>query len=319
MNSPRIGISLGDPAGIGPEIIVRLIQEKAFPPASIIIFGQKKIMNYYAERFGISSEALERKIEEAGICFEEIGSPLAKIREGEPTAEAGRLSFEFFREAVSRAGSGELDVLVTAPVSKIAWAMAGLKYRGHTEYLEHLYPGCMMSFWSERLRVVLFTHHLPLGEAVKRVKKDAVKNFLLNLANNLKKRPFGIREVLVCGLNPHAGENGTLGDEEENEIIPAINEVRQSSLEISGPYPPDTVFLRALDRPEKMVLSFYHDQGLIPFKLVAFSSGVNLTLGLPFLRTSPDHGTAYDLAGRGKADTRSLKEAIWLAWRLVSS
>lgn len=319
MNPPRLGITLGDPSGIGPELIIRLILENGLPPGQIIIFGQKKILDFWAGRLGANRAILEEKIKERKIVLEEAGTPLDEIMPGEPTAEGGRVSFEFFKEAVAKAGAGQLEALVTAPVSKTAWAMAGVNFRGHTEYLEQFYPGCMMSFWSARLKVVLFTHHLPLAEAIKKVRKEELKNFLLALGKNLQRWPFGVKEILVCGLNPHAGEAGVLGVEEEAELKPAIEQISGSWLKISGPYPADTVFLRALDQPEKMVLGLYHDQGLIPFKLVSFSSGVNLTLGLPFLRTSPDHGTAYDLAGQGKADLGSMKEALWLAWKLVAS
>ncbi|MBC7364327.1 MAG: 4-hydroxythreonine-4-phosphate dehydrogenase PdxA [Candidatus Aminicenantes bacterium] len=319
MNSPRIGLTLGDPGGIGPEIVLRLLQKDELPPGQIIIFGKKEILKLWALRLGMNNGLLEDKIKEGRLMLEEIGAPLKELTIGKPTVEGGKLSFEFFRQAVKLAGTGQLEALVTGPVSKISWAMAGLPYRGHTEYLEHLYPGCMMSFWSERLRLVLFTHHLPLREALKKIKKAEIKNFLLNLERNLKSWPFGIKEILVCGLNPHAGEDGTIGNEEEMEIKPAIKEMSESAFKISGPFPADTIFLQALDHPERLVLSLYHDQGLVAFKLVSFMSGVNLTLGLPFIRTSPDHGTAYDLAGRGEASTGSMKEALWLAQKLVSS
>jgi len=319
MNPPLLGITLGDPASIGPEIIIRLLQKDEFPPGQVIIFGQKRILTFWARRLGLNDVFLEERVKAGKITIEEIGPALEEIQVGKPTAEGGRVSFEFFREAVTKAGAGGLDALITAPVSKISWAMAGINYRGHTEYFEHLYPNCMMSFWSERLRVVLFTHHLPLEEALKKVRKDNVKNFILALERNLKQWPLGIKEILVCGLNPHAGEDGTIGTAEETDLKPAINELSTGRLKISGPFPADTVFLRALDHPERLVLSLYHDQGLIPFKLVSFSEGVNLTLGLPFIRTSPDHGTAYNLAGQGKADLRSMKRALWLAWQLVTS
>jgi 4-hydroxythreonine-4-phosphate dehydrogenase len=317
MNSPRIGLTLGDPGGVGPEIILRLLQKEELPPGQIIIFGQRKILELWALKLGLDVGWLEERIRENKLVVEETGPPLKELTIGQPTEEGGRLSFAFFRQAVERAGAGELEALVTGPVSKISWARAGLRYRGHTEYFEHLYPGCMMSFWSERLKLVLFTHHLPLREALKKVKKDKIKSFLLSLEKNLSSWPFGVKEILVCGLNPHAGEDGTIGTEEETEIKPVIREMSGSRLKISGPFPADTVFLRALDHPERLVLSLYHDQGLVAFKLVSFTSGVNLTLGLPFLRTSPDHGTAYDLAGQGKAETGSMKEALWLAWKLV--
>jgi Pyridoxal phosphate biosynthesis protein len=172
-----------------------------------------------------------------------------------------------------------------------------------------------MSFWSERLRLALFTHHLPLKEAIDRLRKESLIKFLLNLDRSLKSWNLGIKEILICGLNPHAGEAGIMGMEEQKDVIRALIEGRNRKLNLIGPFPPDTIFLQAVDRPDRLVVCLYHDQGLIPFKLLSFQSGVNLTLGLPFIRTSPDHGTAFDLAGKGLASYSSLKAALWLAWK----
>jgi 4-hydroxythreonine-4-phosphate dehydrogenase len=209
--------------------------------------------------------------------------------------------------------------MVTAPVSKAGWHLAGVPWRGHTEYLEHFYPGAVMSFWSDRLRVALLSHHVPLREALTKVRKDALLGYFRVLHQSAGRVPAGPREFLVPGLNPHAGENGLLGGEEEREIRPAVDAARAEGIDVSGPYPPDTVFRMALGRPERMVAALYHDQGLIAFKLESFETGVNATLGLPFVRTSPDHGTAFDIAGKGLADPRSMMEAIRLAVRFTSS
>ncbi len=176
-----------------------------------------------------------------------------------------------------------------------------------------------MSFWSPRLRVALLTHHLPLAEALGRVRREALLDFFRSLHRSLAALEGGPVELLVPGLNPHAGEGGLLGREEETEIRPAVEAARAEGIGISGPYPPDTVFRRALDRPGTLVAALYHDQGLIPFKLEGFEAGVNATLGLPFARTSPDHGTAFDIAGTGSADPRSMIEAVRLAVRFSAS
>ena len=173
-----------------------------------------------------------------------------------------------------------------------------------------------MSFWSNELKVILYTHHLPLKEAIKRIQKDRLLAFFYNLDLSLAKTPLKSCHLLVSGLNPHAGEKGTLGTEEETEIIPAIEQAQKKGLSISGPYPPDVVFRKAFNEPGKIVIALYHDQGCIPFKLESFHTGVNVTLGLPFFRTSPDHGTAFDISGKGIADSRSMEASIKLACEL---
>lgn len=316
MNLPKIGLTLGDPGGIGPEIILRLLEHPVkLPPAEIVIFGQRQILETWAKKLGLEAGWLKKAQGEQKIFIQETGVPLKDLVLGFPSAENGQASFAFFQAAVDSARKGEIQALVTAPVSKTSWQLAGIKFRGHTEFLENFFPGAIMSFWSERLRLALFTHHLPLKEAINRIKKEALLNFLLTLDKNLHRWSFGIKELLLCGLNPHAGEAGSMGQEEQQEIIPAVVEARARGLNLNGPFPPDTVFLRAIDHPERLVVCLYHDQGLIPFKLLSFDSGVNLTLGLPFIRTSPDHGTAFDIAGKGMANSQSLKEALWLAWK----
>lgn len=220
---------------------------------------------------------------------------------------------------MSAARDDLLDAVVTAPVSKAAWRLAGIPWRGHTDYLERDYPGAVMSFWSERLRVALLSHHLPLSEALGKVRKSNLIDFFRTLHRSLEKAPGGPFDILVAGLNPHAGEDGALGSEEDEEIRPAVETASREGIPISGPYPPDTVFLRARARGNTVVAALYHDQGLIGFKLEAFTSGVNVTLGLPFVRTSPDHGTAFDIAGRGLADPRSMREALILALSFSAS
>jgi len=316
MSSLKIGLTLGDPGGIGPEIIVRLLEHPSeLPPVEIVIFGQKIILQNWTEKLGHQPAWLSDALNEHHINLREAGFPLDELVLGMPTAENGLASFYFFESAVEAARKGEIKAIVTCPVSKTSWQLAGIRYRGHTEYLESFFPDAIMSFWSERLRLALFTHHLPLKEAIDRLRKESLIKFLLNLDRSLKSWNLGIKEILICGLNPHAGEAGIMGMEEQKEIIPALIEGRNRKLNLIGPFPPDTIFLQAVDRPDRLVVCLYHDQGLIPFKLLSFQSGVNLTLGLPFIRTSPDHGTAFDLAGKGLASYSSLKEALWLAWK----
>jgi 4-hydroxythreonine-4-phosphate dehydrogenase len=321
MTLPAIGISLGDPGGIGPEVVLKaLATPSLLPEARFVVFGGRRVWD--AERAALGLR-LEAPIHEGdtvppapGLFFNDIGAMPGDFVRGRASGENGKSSFLAFEKAVEWAGKGVLDALVTAPISKTAWRLAGLPWRGHTEYLDSLYPGAIMTFWSERLRVALLSHHLPLREAIERVKKGTLLGFFRNLHQSLGRTKSGVRELLVAGLNPHAGEDGFLGTEEEDEIRPAVEEARQEGLAISGPFPPDTIFLKAIDCPEKMVIALYHDQGLIGFKLKAFETGVNATLGMPFIRTSPDHGTAYDIAGKGAADPRSLIAAIRMAVEL---
>ena len=238
---------------------------------------------------------------------------------GTPTALNGKASFAYVTQAVDFARQGRLQAVVTAPISKHSWQLAGIPWAGHTVYLEHYYPGAIMSFFSDRLNIALYTHHLPLREALQKIRSQPLQEFLMRLYGQV--RPFlGEKcQLLLSGLNPHAGESGMLGTEEIDEIIPALQAAQRQGVPISGPHPPDIICRMALDRPHTLGVSLYHDQGLIAFKLISFDSGVNVTLGLPFVRTSPDHGTAFDIAGRDLADAGSMIAAVQLAHRFLSS
>ncbi len=249
-----------------------------------------------------------------GIFIRDLPGPAGPVKKGASDPASGKASFSWFEEAVASARKGELEAVVTAPISKHAWNLAGLPWRGHTEYLEQFYPEAVMSFWSDRLTVALLSHHLPLREALDRVEPESLARFFRVIHRSVSgKSGGGETEILVAGLNPHAGEEGLLGSEERDIIGPAVAEARRAGIPIRGPFPPDVIFRKALGRPEKIVAAMYHDQGLIPFKLTAFETGVNVTLGLPFIRTSPDHGTAYDIAGKTPADPGSMAEALRLA------
>jgi 4-hydroxythreonine-4-phosphate dehydrogenase len=317
MTVPRIGVTPGDPGGIGPEIVVKaLSRPSVLPPAAYVLFADSRIVAAAETRLGLRLDAREWRPEgprEAGVFLAHVPGRAPVPAPGKVSAENGESSFRFFEAAVAEARGGRLEAVVTAPISKAAWNLAGFPWRGHTDYLAQFYPGAIMSFWSDRLKVALFSHHLPLREAVGAVRKDALVDFLRSLHRSLGKIPGGPFVLLVAGLNPHAGEAGRLGHEEEEEIGPAVDAARAEGVPASGPFPPDTVFLRALGKKKAVVVALTHDQGLIAFKLEAFATGVNATLGLPFVRTSPDHGTAFDIAGKGVADSRSMEEAIRLA------
>jgi 4-hydroxythreonine-4-phosphate dehydrogenase len=324
MTVPRIGVTLGDPGGVGPEIVLKSFAGQAPPfAAAFVIFGDTRIVAAEGRALGlrVAAEPWREGAAPAGpgLFLADVPTPGAERERRKADARNGAASFKYFEAALAAARRGALEAVVTAPVSKAAWNLAGIGWRGHTDYLESLYPGIIMSFWSERLLVALLSHHLPLIQALAKVRKNVLLNFLRALQRSAGRIEDGPREFLVPGLNPHGGEGGLLGDEDEREIRPAVEAARKEGINASGPYPPDTVFRMALGRPDKLVAALYHDQGLIPFKLEAFESGTNATLGLPFVRTSPDHGTAFDIAGKGIANPRSMMEATRLAGRFIAS
>jgi len=325
MNPPRIGISLGDPGGIGPEICLRALSRAGgLPQAQYILFGSRSIIENEAKTLGLSLSLHPWRTGGAtdgpGVYLHDLPGANDLIKKGSAEASNGRFSFGWFEEAVAAARRGEIEAVVTAPISKMSWNLAGIPWRGHTEYLEQFFPDAVMSFWSDRLTVALLSHHLPLREALARVTPEALARLFRVLNENATRRVArGSFEILVAGLNPHAGEGGLLGTEETGIIGPAIDRARREGLPVSGPFPPDIVFRKALGHPERIVAALYHDQGLIPFKLTAFETGVNVTLGLPFVRTSPDHGTAFDIAGKTPADPSSMIESILLAVSLIPS
>jgi 4-hydroxythreonine-4-phosphate dehydrogenase len=312
MSDCRIGITLGDAGGIGPEVVARALADPSFRPGDgCLVFGDEAAFRAEAARLGLTPDL-------RAVAFRDPGGPLPSGLRGAPDRQNGAASFRAFEAAVAAARAGEVRAIATAPVSKASWDLAGLPWRGHTDYLAGFFPGAIMTFWSEPLTVALLSHHLPLREALARVTKAEIARFLRALSAGLAAVGSGPREILVAGLNPHAGEGGRLGREEMEEIEPAVREAREAGLPVAGPFPPDVVFRSALGRPDRIVVALYHDQGLIPFKLEGFATGVNVTLGMPFVRTSPDHGTAFDISGEGRADPRSMIAALRLAGDLAS-
>jgi len=321
MSLPTIGITLGDPGGIGPEVILKAISQKGtLPEARIILFGSKLVLETEKRSLGLNPDIIPFDETDSAdlppLSLYDMPYPARVLDKGAPSAANGEASFRFFEEAVKKARDGLIHALVTGPISKHSWNLAGITSAGHTEYLGRIFPAAIMSFWSESLKVALFTHHIPLKKALAQIKKSNLLNFFLLLQQVFKKAKMHTHRFLVAGLNPHAGESGLLGTEEIQEIAPAIAEARKTGMSIHGPFPPDVLFRQVLGQPDTMAIALFHDQGLIAFKIVAFDDGVNVTLGLPFIRTSPDHGTAFDIAGKGTASPKSMIEAIRLAARL---
>ncbi len=287
MAKPRVAITAGDPAGIGPEIAAKAAADPRVRAAcEPIIYG---------------------------------AAAAGAFAPGRLSADAGRAAHEAIVRAVEDALRRDVDALATAPVNKEAFRLAGLPWAGHTDLLAHLTGAqdVAMMFHSEELRVVLATIHIPLRDVPRALTRESLTRTIALAARELPKFDKVAPRMAVCGLNPHAGEHGLFGDEEEAAIGPAIAACRAAGIDVSGPFPADTVFVRARRGEFDVVIACYHDQGLIPVKLVAFGHAVNVTLGLPIVRTSVDHGTAFDIAGQGVANPESMVSAVLLAARLA--
>jgi len=286
---PRIAITAGDPAGIGPEIARKAADDPRVRHAcEVVIYGPPE-----------------------GATF----AP------GVLSAEAGRAAYDAIVRAVADAQRGEVAAVATAPVNKEAFRLAGLPWSGHTDLLAHLTGAgpVAMLFYSDALRVVLATVHIALAEVPRALTRESLEATIALTAREMPRFGFAAPRIAVAGLNPHAGEHGLFGREEETVIVPAIAACQARGVDVSGPFPADTLFVRARRGEFDVVVACYHDQGLIPVKLVAFGEAVNVTIGLPIVRTSVDHGTAFDIAGLGVADESSLVAAVLLAARLAQA
>ena len=286
---PRVAITVGDPAGIGPEIARKAADDPRVRDAcEPVLYGPP-----------------------ADAAFDI----------GVVSSVAGRAAFDAIGAAVRDAQAGAVQAMATAPVNKLAFSKAGLPWKGHTDLLAHLTssPRVAMMFWSEPLKVVLATIHVPLADVPRLVTRDTLAGIFELTASEMPRFGIASPRIALAGLNPHAGEDRLLGAEEEEVLRPAVDAARARGLDVSGPFPGDTIFVRASRGEFDVVVACYHDQGLIPVKLLAFGQAVNVTLGLPIIRTSVDHGTAFDIAGKGVADPSSMITATLLAARLADS
>ncbi|UCH98762.1 MAG: 4-hydroxythreonine-4-phosphate dehydrogenase PdxA [Candidatus Aminicenantes bacterium] len=302
-----IAITSGDPQGIGPEIIEKSLTDYT-PRCGVVIFGQ--LDNYKDKSVQVISDI--NQVQDQGVYFYNIRTRFPA------NAEKSEPSYEFVKTAVDFALKKKVHALVTAPISKEKWLRAGVPFKGHTELLAKTagVKNYSMFFWSENLKVALYTIHIPLKDIFQYIRGDEILRYIRFIDRELFRLFRKKFTFLVSGLNPHAGEDGFLGTEEKDVIIPVVHTLK-SEIIIDGPYPPDTVFLKARDIRDSVVISWYHDQGLIAFKLLNLHSGVNMTLGLPYIRTAPDHGTAYDIVGKEIANPSSMKQAIRLAEYLL--
>lgn len=288
-DKPTIAITVGDPSGIGPEIALAASRDsRVLAVCHPVVYGPTDV------------DAL-------------AGYPCGVVN-----AASGRASYDLVVRATADAVAGRVDAIATAPVNKAAFAAAGLHWKGHTDLLAHLCgaPDAAMMFWSDELRVVLATVHIPLAEVPRALTIDVLRRTIELTASSLPRFGIAAPRIAIAGLNPHAGEDGLLGTEEDTVMRPAIAQARAAGINAHGPFPADTLFVRAVRGEFDVVIAAYHDQGLVPVKLIAFGRSVNVTLGLPIIRTSVDHGTAFDIAWKGVADVSSFVQAVKLATKL---
>ena len=328
MEKPIIGITIGDPAGIGPEIVVKALSKpELYKLCKPIAIGDLKLLQQVSKKLGIdlSFKPLDRPQDaegKAGIIdvVDLKNVDLKTLQIGRITQQAGKASIEYVETAVKYALTGEIQAIATAPINKESIRLAGSPHIGHTELIADLSRSAepLTMFWVRGVRIFFLTRHLSLRKAVEAVRKEKIVETVIIIDKLLKDLGFKKPRIAVAALNPHASDGGLVGDEEADELIPAVKELQGKGVEAVGPVPADSVFHQAFIGKYDAVLSLYHDQGHIAAKTVDFYGTVSATLGLPFIRTSVDHGTAFDIAGKGIADSRSMEEAVKAAVDLLS-
>ena len=322
MRKLRIGITMGDINGVGPELIIKTLKDKKISSKFIpIIYGSSKVISYYRNIIGTQDfhpafYDSKGHVKEGNVYIKNCWEEKSNIMVGEATEEGGKLAALAMKHAVEDAQHGLLDAIVTAPINKEAMKKSGFNFPGHTEYLAERFNAkeTVMMMVADGLRVALVTNHIPVSKIVESITREKIISKLVILDQSLRK-DFGIEKpkIAVLGLNPHAGDNGTIGTEDNDLIKPVIVEAKKNGMFVSGPFPPDGFFGSSQFKKFDAVLAMYHDQGLIPFKALTFGNGVNFTAGLPIVRTSPDHGTAYDIAGQNVVEISSFRSAIFKA------
>jgi len=329
MSKPKLGITIGDINGIGPEVIIKsLSNQMLFNECTPIIYGSSKVMGYHKNivkdpDFHFNNIARTDRASSGKVSLINCWQDSVKINLGEATEESGKCAYIALDRAVGDLNKGFIDALVTSPVNKHAMKMADFPYLGHTEYIA---KSCemagqeLMLMISDELRVAVLSSHIPVRRITERITKENIKE-AITVLNDTLVQDFGLEKptIAVLGLNPHAGDDGEIGKEEIEIIKPAIIELKKSGLVVSGPYSVDGFFGSSIYKRFDATLAMYHDQGLVPFKALSFGSGVNYTAGLPIIRTSPDHGTGYDIAGKNLADESSMRKAIYAALDICRS
>ena len=322
----KIGITMGCPAGVGPEIVLKALGKTWPEDIKLVVLGDASWLKTVAQQLGLFQDwpiiSQPRELDELTQHAVLNLSQLSQVHWGQPDLETAKAMVGYIKEGVRLCQEGILHALVTAPISKTALKLAGEPYPGHTEMLADLTgtKEFAMAFWGEKLKIVLVTIHVALKEVPHLLSQEEILK-AARLAYQFLKNDLGLKapRLALAALNPHASEGGLFGQEEEKILIPAVKDAQEEGLPLFGPYPSDSLFFRAVKGEFDLVVSLYHDQGLIPFKLLHFEDGVNLTLGLPIIRTSVDHGTAYDIAGKGVANPQSLFKAIELAIHMAKN
>jgi 4-hydroxythreonine-4-phosphate dehydrogenase len=323
---PIVGISLGDINGIGPEIILKTFGDsRLLDICTPVVFGNNKVLNFYRKGlqevnivYNITKDLTKLNTKQVNVfsCWEEE----VAITPGTLNDTGGKYAYLSLAAAGAALKAGQIDALVTAPIHKQNIQNANFKHTGHTPYLKELFAvkDVAMMLVAENMKLALLTEHIAIKDLAQHISKDAILSKLQIMQQSLKK-DFGINKpiIAVLGLNPHAGDEGLVGKEEKEIIQPAINEAKQKGMMVYGPYSADAFFARGSYQKVDAVLALYHDQGLIPFKSLAIGEGVNFTAGIAGVRTSPDHGTAFDIAGKGIADETSFREAVYTAVDIV--
>jgi 4-hydroxythreonine-4-phosphate dehydrogenase len=326
MDAPAIAVTMGDPAGIGPEIVARTFADEGRENRALVV-GDPGILERAVRLLGLPlrvdvvSEPEEAAFEPGTVDVLAVGEVPGDLPFGELDARAGDAAFRYLERATELASAGRVGAIATAPLNKEAMHLAGHKYPGHTEILAELTgtEDYAMMLVTDELKVIHVSTHVSLREAIERVRPERELAVIRLAHASLRKLGVESPRVAVAGLNPHAGENGLFGTEDAERIAPAVEEAKEEGIDATGPWPPDTVFMRARRGAFDIVVVQYHDQGHIPVKLMGFDTGVNVTVGLPFFRTSVDHGTAFDIAGTGEADHASMRAAIDLARKLSAA
>lgn len=325
-DKPVIGITLGDINGIGPEVVIKSLSDsRILNLMTPVIYGSTKVLSFYRKTLDNPQIQYAQVKQEADFIPRKINvvncwQDMMPIEVGSVTREAGEAAFLALQKGVDHLKSGVIDAIVTAPINKKNIQQQDFQFAGHTEYFAHRFevPDSLMFMISEQFRVAVATGHIPLKDVAASLTREVLESKLSIMLHSLR-IDFGLNKprIAVMGLNPHAGEEGLLGHEEEKIITPLINRLRDQGNLIFGPFPADGFFGRGDHLKFDGVLAMYHDQGLIPFKLSTFQQGVNFTAGLPVVRTSPDHGTAYSLAGKNAASELSMRTALYAACEIV--
>ena len=327
MGIKPIAITMGDPAGIGPEIIVKALAEDSLNGTPVVVVGCLQTLKRLQEK-GLAADVEFRAINEVAaarftpgvihVIDEPLADPQALVP-GKVQAQAGDLAYRCVKRATALALKGDVQAIATAPLNKEALHLAGHNYPGHTELLATLTESrdYAMVLVTEKLKVIHVSTHIALRTFLDTLNTSRVETVIAIADTFLKRVGYAKPRIAVAGVNPHAGENGLFGDEEGRFLVPAIASAKAKGIAVYGPCPPDTIFLQAYEGQYDMVVAMYHDQGHIPLKLLGFYDGVNITAGLPFIRTSADHGTAFDIAWTGKAKSESMAISIKLAMQLA--